>query len=401
MNGFYTMASSAGRRGMKSKRADCDSIDSMSPSADAETISAEQLVRWLESTSPDHRMCENVLIVDTRGLAQFNAGHVRDCVHVCGNKLVKRRLMQGKINVEELLGERSSLGNIAVLYGDEEDEFTELLATKMRPLFEETYRLTGGFTSFLALAPSFCVGNNQQSCLPLVGCLHSNSCDIMGTTVTEVLPFLYLGCHKDAKDWDIIQSHNIKYVMNVTDKCESRFEEHVKFLRLPVRDAGDENILIYFDRAIAFIEEARCLGSGVLVHCFAGISRSATIAIAYIMKHKKWSLNESYKSVLTLDRKSSNKCSLCFYYNRFVKSKRPNISPNLNFMGQLLDFEKTLHSSKMAAHPKACKTNNCDQAIGHFSRHRPSSVSCEHEHSGCSCGVDSQVGSGGVVSFAS
>jgi hypothetical protein len=75
----------------------------------------------------------------------------------------------------------------------------------------------------------------------------------MGTTVTEVLPFLYLGCHKDAKDWDIIQSHNIKYVMNVTDKCESRFEEHVKFLRLPVRDAGDENILIYFDRAIAFI----------------------------------------------------------------------------------------------------------------------------------------------------
>jgi hypothetical protein len=143
MNGFYTMASSAGRRGMKSKRADCDSIDSMSPSADAETISAEQLVRWLESTSPDHRMCENVLIVDTRGLAQFNAGHVRDCVHVCGNKLVKRRLMQGKINVEELLGERSSLGNIAVLYGDEEDEFTELLATKMRPLFEETYRLTG------------------------------------------------------------------------------------------------------------------------------------------------------------------------------------------------------------------------------------------------------------------
>jgi hypothetical protein len=152
---------------------------------------------------------------------------------------------------------------------------------------------------------------------------------------------------------------------------------------------------------LAVLEEARCLGSGVLVHCFAGISRSATIAIAYIMKHKKWSLNESYKSVLTLDRKSSNKCSLCFYYNRFVKSKRPNISPNLNFMGQLLDFEKTLHSSKMAAHPKACKTNNCDQAIGHFSRHRPSSVSCEHEHSGCSCGVDSQVGSGGVVSFAS
>ena len=115
------------------------------------------------------------------------------------------------------------------------------------------FNITGGFTSFLALAPSFCVGNSQQRCLPLVGCLRSNSCDIMGTTVTEVLPFLYLGCHRDAQDWEIIQSHNIKYVMNVTDKCESRFEERVKFLRLPVRDAGDENILIHFDQAIAFI----------------------------------------------------------------------------------------------------------------------------------------------------
>ena len=143
MNGFVSMASSAGRNVMKCKPADCDSVCAMSPAVDDETVSAEQLVRWLQNRTTGQRMCEDVLIVDTRGLAQFNAGHVRDCVHVCGNKLVKRRLMQGKINVEELLGERSSLGTVAVLYGDEEDEFTELLATKMRPLFEETYKLTG------------------------------------------------------------------------------------------------------------------------------------------------------------------------------------------------------------------------------------------------------------------
>ena len=95
------------------------------------------------------------------------------------------------------------------------------------------------------------------------------------------------------------------------------------------------------------------------------------------------------------------------FHNRFVKSKRPNISPNLNFMGQLLDFEKTLHSlmtsSRMATHPLGssgpCKsTSNCDQTSSHFSRHHSS---CDHECSGCPCIVDSQVGSSGVLSFAS
>ena len=109
----------------------------------------------------------------------------------------------------------------------------------------------GGFSSFIALAPAFCVG--QQSCQLYPGRFQSSCNDLVCTTVTEVLPFLYLGCQRDAQDWQVIQSHNIKYVMNVTDKCEPQFEEHVKFLRLPVRDSGDENLLVYFNKAIGFI----------------------------------------------------------------------------------------------------------------------------------------------------
>lgn len=59
----------------------------------------------------------------------------------------------------------------------------------------------------------------------------------------------------------------------------------------------------------------------MLVHCQAGISRSATICIAYLMHHKEIGLEEAFD---------------------FLKAKRAVISPNLNFMRQLTEYETEL-----------------------------------------------------------
>ena len=76
---------------------------------------------------------------------------------------------------------------------------------------------------------------------------------------------------------------------------------------------------------LIFAEKARDCRKNVLVHCVGGVSRSSTIVIAYLMLKHGYSLNDAYD---------------------FVKAKKSNISPNFNFMQQLLDFERTRLNSK-------------------------------------------------------
>merc|ERR1712066_318917 len=84
------------------------------------------------------------------------------------------------------------------------------------------------------------------------------------------------------------------------------------YKHLEAADNGLQNLRQFFEEAFNFIDEAKKAGAGVLVHCQAGISRSPTMA-----------MSDAYK---------------------FVKTKRSIISPNLNFMGQLWEFEQVLNN---------------------------------------------------------
>ncbi|ELK25078.1 Dual specificity protein phosphatase 7 [Myotis davidii] len=139
----------------------------------------------------------------------------------------------------------------------------------------------------------------------------------------QILPYLYLGCAKDSTNLDVLGKYGIKYILNVTPNLPNAFEHGGEFTykQIPISDHWSQNLSQFFPEAISFIDEARSKKCGVLVHCLAGISRSVTVTVAYLMQKMNLSLNDAYD---------------------FVKRKKSNISPNFNFMGQLLDFERTL-----------------------------------------------------------
>jgi dual specificity MAP kinase phosphatase len=146
------------------------------------------------------------------------------------------------------------------------------------------------------------------------------NCDIDTAVVSEILPHVLIGNQRDAASRGSLTELGVTHVLNVTNHLPLHFEmDGLTYKRLPATDSSSQNLKQFFTEAIDFIDGAREAGGRVLVHCQAGVSRSPTIVIAYLMARSQKRLNDAFS---------------------FVKDRRPIVAPNLNFMGQLLEFEQ-------------------------------------------------------------
>jgi protein-tyrosine phosphatase len=92
------------------------------------------------------------------------------------------------------------------------------------------------------------------------------------------------------------------------------FPTNFKYKVLSVGDAPSEDISKHFLSSIDFIKEAIASEGTVYVHCWQGMSRSATIVLAYVMKEKGLTFDQAYT---------------------LVQQARPMIRPNDGFVKQL------------------------------------------------------------------
>ena len=137
----------------------------------------------------------------------------------------------------------------------------------------------------------------------------------------EIIPHLFLGSIGSASNLKQLQNFKITHIVCCASGIKNFFPDDFKYINLNLLDSEKEDIKQYFKESFDFIDEAIKNGGNVLVHCHAGVSRSSTILISYIMKSKKMKLNK----VLDL-----------------LKTKREKVSPNAGFLRQLSDYEKEL-----------------------------------------------------------
>uniref|UniRef100_A0A4W5NUW3 Dual specificity protein phosphatase n=1 Tax=Hucho hucho TaxID=62062 RepID=A0A4W5NUW3_9TELE len=340
-------------------------------SRDVTEIMSSKSVEWLQEELESGLGVNALLLLDCRSHELYESSHIESAINLTIPGLMLRRLKKGNLPIRSIIPNNEDKEkfvkrcktDLVLLYDEATTDWQEtgvassvlgLLLQKLRDEGCKAFYLEGGFNKFQTEYPEHCETNLDCSCpsssppasvLGLGGlrissdCSDGESSDREPVSATEsegsplpnnqpafpvqILPYLYLGCAKDSTNLDVLGKYNIKYILNVTPNLPNMFEHDgdFKYKQIPISDHWSQNLSQFFPEAISFIDEARSKKCGILVHCLAGISRSVTVTVAYLMQKLNLSLNDAYD---------------------FVKQKKSNISPNFNFMGQLLDFERTL-----------------------------------------------------------
>eukprot|EP00871_Galdieria_phlegrea_P005249 jgi/Galph1/5725/GphlegSOOS_G4304.1 len=297
-------------------------------------LSPESLVDLLQ---------EECLVVDVRSTPLYEVGHISGSRSLP----VKKRKLQKSQSLSTYLHKwTQKLALLAaewkknrtycavILYDHSSTE--ETLWNPIWVVYEQCQRkqlvdvlfvLRGGFLQFSHLYPKHTSCRLVQS--PRKKCYHYFNCELSTTLFQEtspsrILPFLYLGNDRNASDKDVLDSLQITHILIVGEELAPHFPEHYCYKQLMIKDLETQVLYPFLEEAIEFIESGRVRGK-VFVHCYAGVSRSAAVVLAYFI-YRGNTLQEAWD---------------------FLVSQKKDIQPLASFIVQLSHYEKGCKRSSL------------------------------------------------------
>jgi hypothetical protein len=135
-----------------------------------------------------------------------------------------------------------------------------------------------------------------------------------------ILDYLYISDFPAACNLPALKQQGITHIITIIPGVGPMFPQDFTYLTLDVYDVPSANISDQFSKCIDFIRKAKAEQGKILVHCMCGISRSATVACAYLIS------DLGYSALSAIN---------------FIKGRRDLIRPNPGFVKQLITFEET------------------------------------------------------------
>jgi len=147
---------------------------------------------------------------------------------------------------------------------------------------------------------------------------------------TLIANHIYLGNAYNSANYEMLKELNIGLIVNVTEEIPMYFPEDFMYINYPIRDINDVEIKseleFIIDKIYDYIINPDNNDKNVLVHCYKGASRSASIVIAYQLKYEKRPLDNIYQD---------------------LKEKRKIVNINRSFWKSLSEFEEEISRRKL------------------------------------------------------
>ncbi|XP_064601172.1 dual specificity protein phosphatase 3-like [Liolophura sinensis] len=149
------------------------------------------------------------------------------------------------------------------------------------------------------------------------------------TACDHVHPNIIISEEGIARNISVLRRLKVTHVLNaahgpqefqVNTDPATYTKARIKFLGVDAMDFQNFQLAPFFEEAAEFISDAVKSGGQVLVHCRQGISRSATLVLAYLMLKEGMRARDAVRA---------------------VRDKR-NICPNDGFLQQICDLDQQL-----------------------------------------------------------
>ena len=130
---------------------------------------------------------------------------------------------------------------------------------------------------------------------------------------THIIDNIYIGNINSTVDGKKLKENQFKYIITVGNNI-SKFvkKTNIDYIEFLVDDSLEQDMTSVFKNSLNIVNNMN--GGNILIHCYSGISRSASTIIYILIKKYNMTFKDAFD---------------------FLKNKHPSAHPNSNFINQL------------------------------------------------------------------